>query len=63
MNHTAWRFLQTHVAYVESIAPRGAKGDRYSYTSDADKALQMSDAQCRAFCRYMHECGTVGFWN
>lgn len=64
-NHKAWRFMNDKtVWYVESFdySPN-RKGDPYSYTSNADKALALTDAQCRKFCRYMADCGTVGFWS
>lgn len=61
-NHTAWRWLGVRLAYVESICQKG-EGDKYSYTSDANKALLMSERECKAFCKYMHECATVGFWS
>lgn len=61
--HTAWRFLNNGtIAYVEWVGNGQQQGDRYSYTSDESKAKQMSEAQCRAFCSYMRDCGTVGFW-
>lgn len=63
MNHTAWRmFNDGTVGYVESISTSG-KGDPYSYTSSHEKALQMTEQQCKTFCRYMYDCGTVGFWS
>lgn len=59
--HTAWRFLGNQVAYVQENDCK--QGDKYSYTSDVDKALEMTEAQCRKFCRYMYDCASVGFWN
>ena len=61
--NTAWRFLGGRVAYVEHVGNGQQKGDRYSYTSDESKAKQLTDKQCRDFCAYMRDCGTVGFWN
>ena len=60
--HTAWRSLGRGIGYVESISKPGERGDKYSYTGDASKALRMTEQQCRAFCAYMKACGTVGFW-
>ena len=60
--HTAWRTLGDSIGYVETIGNGQQKGDRYSYTQDHTKAKQMTEAQCRAFCAYMKDCSTVGFW-
>ncbi len=62
LTHTAWRSLGRGIGYVASIRKPGERGDKYSYTGDVDKALRMSERQCRAFCAYMRQCGTVGFW-
>lgn len=62
-NHTAWRmFNGGRIGYVEWVGNGQHKGDRYSYTSEEGKAKPMTEAQCRAFCAYMKECATVGFW-
>lgn len=61
--HTAWRTLGNSIGYVEWIGNGQQKGDRYSYTSDVNKAKPMTEAQCKAFCAYMKECCTVGFWS
>lgn len=62
-NHTAWRFNFDGVPmYVEAINYSG-KGDRYSYTSTEANALKITQAQARAFCAYMRDCSTVGFWS
>lgn len=62
--HTAWRmFNNGKIGYVEWIGNGQHKGDRYSYTSEESKAKPMTEAQCRAFCAYMKDCGTVGFWS
>ena len=62
--HTAWRmFNNGTIGYVEWIGNGQHKGDRYSYTSDESKAKPMTEAQCRAFCAYMKDCGSVGFWS
>lgn len=65
--HVAWRHtLKGSPMYVESIrkpGDRGDRGDRYNYTGSADKALKMTDRQCRDFCAYMRDCATVGFWS
>lgn len=60
----AWRFLpgKGGPLYVAHIFNGQQKGDRYSYTTDGDKAYPMTDAQCRAFCSYMRQCATVGYW-
>lgn len=63
--HNAWRFIGNNpILYVESFdwSPT-RKGDPYSYTSEHSKALQMTEAQCRKFCKYMQECATVGYWS
>lgn len=60
--HTAWRNLGNSIGYVETISNGQQKGDRYSYTSDLTKAKPMTEAQCKAFCAYMKDCATVGFW-
>lgn len=61
--HIAWRFLATGgPMYVEWIG-NGQQQDRYSYTSDGEKAKKMTESQCRAFCTYMRECGTIGYWD
>ena len=62
--HRAWRISgQTGVpAYVEWIGNGQQRGDRYSYTTNEAKAKPMTAAQCRAFCAYMRDCGTVGYW-
>lgn len=62
-SHKAWRFLGKRPAYVESANPEIAKGDPYSYTSDMSKAILLTERQCRVFCKYMYDCGTVGFWS
>ena len=62
--HTAWRsFNNGSIGYVESISNGQQKGDRYSYTGSVEKAKPMTEAQCRAFCVYMKECSSVGFWS
>lgn len=62
--HKAWRFFNDgSIGYVEWIGNGQQKGDRYSYVSDESKAKPMTEAQCRAFCAYMKECATVGFWS
>lgn len=63
MTHSAWRFTQSKIAYVEWIGNGQQKGDRYSYTSNVDNAKKLTEAQARAFCKYMQDCGTVGFWS
>ena len=64
MNHfTAWCFLGGQVAYVEHVGNGQQKGDRYSYTSNIEKAKNLTDKQARDFCKYMKDCGTVGFWS
>ena len=61
--HTAWRSKPNgDISYVASIGNGQQKGDRYSYTGDESKAKPMTESQCRAFCAYMKECDTVGFW-
>jgi hypothetical protein len=63
--HTAWRYFNgKQIGYVESFdwSPF-RKGDPYSYTNDHAKALQMTESQCRKFCKYMSDCGTIGFWS
>ena len=61
--YKAWRYSNDGTpAYVEWIGNGQQKGDRYSYTSDESKAKPMTERQCKAFCSYMKECGTVGFW-
>ncbi len=61
-NHSAWRHAVDGIPlYVEEINTSG-NGDRYSYTRDNDKALRMTEQQCRAFCLYMRDCASVGFW-
>lgn len=63
-NHTAWRFFNNgQIGYVETISNGQQKGDRYSYTSSVEKAKYMTEEQAKAFCSYMKDCGTVGFWN
>ncbi len=59
-NHTAWRFIANSVAYVESI---GKTGDKYAYTSNSENAMKLTEKQCKAFCKYMNECMTQGFWS
>lgn len=62
--HTAWRFnIAGQCLYVQEIRKSGERGDRYNYTDRADKALSMTEAQCRTFTRYMKECDSVGFWS
>ncbi len=60
--HTAWRSIGNSIGYVEAVNNSG-KGDKYSYTDKVDKALSMSEAQCKAFCNYMRQCDSVGFWS
>ena len=61
--HTAWRNkIDGSTLYVEHIGNGQHTGDRYSYTSEESKAKPMTEAQCRAFCVYMKDCATVGFW-
>ena len=61
--HTAWRFVSSgQPLYVEEINTTG-KGDKYIYTQNADKALRMTQAQCRSFARYMKECDSVAYWS
>ena len=62
-NHIAWRWVGSRVAYVESVGNGQQLGDRYSYTSDETKAKRMTESQCRAFCKYMKECDSVGYWS
>jgi hypothetical protein len=59
--HHAWRSIGNSIGYVESINKTGT-GDKYSYTEKVDKALSMTEKQCRSFCAYMRQCDTVGFW-
>lgn len=60
--HIAWRFVSNSQAlYVEEINATG-KGDKYSYTQNVDRALKMSEAQCKRFARYMRECDSVAYW-
>lgn len=62
--HTAWRTkADGSTWYVESVGNGQQQGDRYSYTDKVDQAKQMTEAQCRAFCAYMKDCATVGFWS
>jgi hypothetical protein len=62
-NHTAWRTkADGSTWYVDWIGNGQQQGDRYSYTLEESKAKPMTEAQCRAFCAYMKECETVGFW-
>ena len=64
VKHKAWRFMTNgESAYVESIRKPGEKGDKYTYTAEESKALEMTETQCKAFCKYMKDCGTVGFWS
>ena len=60
-HHNAWRSIGINIGYVEAINTTG-KGDRYSYTDKLEKALPMTEKQCRLFCSYMKQCDTVGFW-
>lgn len=60
--HQAWRSIGNGIGYVEAINNTGT-GDKYSYTDKADKALLMTENQCKAFCSYMQQCATVGFWS
>lgn len=61
--HYAWRSFSTgRAAYVEHISNGHQKGDRYSYTTDKNKKKLMTESQCKAFCSYMKDCGTKGFW-
>lgn len=63
MQHKAWRFAPNgSIMYVEWVGNGQQKGDRYSYTGDEAKAKPLTEQQCRAFCAYMRDCGTVGFW-
>jgi hypothetical protein len=59
--HQAWRSIGNGIGYVEAINNTGT-GDKYSYTDKVDNALLMSEHQCKAFCAYMKQCATVGFW-
>lgn len=62
--HTAWRFNNKgDVLYVEHAGNNQHGGDRYSYTTKEANAKKMTETQCRAFCKYMQECATVGFWS
>ncbi len=62
MNCKAWRFFNDGtIGYVETITT--GEGDKYSYTSKEEKAKALTEKQCKAFCNYMKDCGTVGFWN
>lgn len=64
INHQAWRFFNDgSIGYVEHIGNGQQKGDRYSYTSKQENAKLMTENQCRQFCSYMKQCGTVGFWS
>jgi hypothetical protein len=60
--HQAWRFIGNGINYVQTINRTGT-GDKYSYTDKVDRALSMSEHQCKAFCAYMKQCSTVGFWS
>lgn len=61
--HTSWRvFNNGTIGYVEWIGNGHQRGDRYSYTKEESKAKPMTEEQCRAFCAYMKDCSTVGFW-
>jgi hypothetical protein len=60
--YKAWRSLGNSVAYVETVEING-KGDRYSYTDKVDNAIKLSESQAKAFCSYMKQCDTIGFYN
>ena len=62
--HTAWRFLPNTLGpvYVAHVGNGHKRGDRYSYTSDAQQAAKLTEQQCRNFCAYMRECSSVGYW-
>lgn len=60
--HSAWRSIGNGIGYVESINNTGT-GDKYAYTDKVEKALPMTEKQCRSFCAYMQQCSTVGFWS
>lgn len=62
-SHTAWRSIGNNTAYVEHVSNGQQRGDRYSYTDKLENAKQMTEAQCRAFCAYMKDCSSVGFWS
>lgn len=59
----AWRYLADKPAYVEHIGNGRHRGDRYSYTSNIKGAKSMTEKQAREFCKYMRDCGTIGFWS
>lgn len=64
VDHHAWRFVGDRFLYVEEIKNTHlARGDKYAYTTTADKALPMTADECRAFCAYMKLCGTDGYWS
>lgn len=64
VDHNAWRFIGGKCLYVEEVKNAHlARGDKYAYTTNQDKALPMTADECRAFCAYMNVCGTVGFWS
>lgn len=61
--HKAWRHGHNgKPLYVLWIGNGQQKGDRYDYTTDESQAKPMTERQCRAFCNYMKECASVGFW-
>lgn len=64
VKHKAWRFkISGEVTYVESIRKPGERGDKYTYTAEESKALEMTETQCKAFCKYMRDCDSIGFWS
>jgi len=61
--HTAWTYTPANaLLYVGHISNDQQRGDRYSYTTKAEQAKQLTEAQCKAFCSYMKDCASVGFW-
>lgn len=62
--HTSWIYTPANaLLYVEHVSNGQQRGDRYSYTTDANQAKKMTEAQCKAFCSYMKDCASVGFWD
>jgi hypothetical protein len=59
--HTAWRCIGKLTMYVQTVNHHNA-GDAYTYSSKLSDAAELSEAQCKAFCAYMKDCSTVGFW-
>lgn len=57
--YKAWRYVGLVCLYVQTTTPGS---DRYSYTTDANKAKPLTEHQARAFCAYMAACSSVGYW-